>query len=106
MLPGGVERDANVAFRLGPATEMPEAVRPDQARAVRTDEREQPLLAVDAVASRLREPGRDDDERVDPVRERLLGGFDHARSGHADDRHVHRVGDLVHRAVAPDARDR
>jgi hypothetical protein len=73
---------------------------------VRADEREQPLLTLDTVAPRLREPRRDDDERPDAVRERLLGDLDHARSRHADHGHVDRIGDLAHRAVAADARDR
>ena len=42
------------------------------------DEREQLLLALDAFAARLGEAGRDDDERADAGRERLLGRVEHA----------------------------
>ena len=57
-------RAAKVALRLGPADGDAEAVRADQPRPVRADEREQPLLALDALAADLGEAGRDDDERA------------------------------------------
>ena len=54
MLPLGAERAAKVAFRLGAGDGDPEAVRADQPRAVRADEREQPLLPLGALAARPR----------------------------------------------------
>ena len=60
----------------------PEAVRADEPGAVRADEREQLLLARDALRSRLGEAGGDDAERACPGAQRLLGGADrHARPG-------------------------
>ena len=55
MFPGGAERDANVALRLGPVDGDAEAVRADQPCAMGADEGEQALLAVDPVAARLRQ---------------------------------------------------
>ena len=78
MLPGRrrARREGRVEARAGDGDA--EAVRPDQPRAVRADEREQPLLAVDPLAPRLGEARRDDDERPHAARERLLGRLDHA----------------------------
>ena len=77
MLPLGAERAAKVAFSRGAGDRDPEAVRPDQPGAVRADEREQPLLPLDALAADLGEPGRDDDERADAAAQRVLGGGEH-----------------------------
>ena len=75
--PGAAERDANVAFEAATGDGDPEAVRPDQARAVRPDELEEPLLALDALGAGLGEPGGDHDERPDARAERLVGGIQH-----------------------------
>ena len=64
MWPGGTERAANVAFRLRPGDRDAEAVRPDQPRTVRANEREEPLLPGRPLAADLGEAGRDDDERA------------------------------------------
>ena len=106
MLPLGAERAAKVAFRLGAGDRDTEAVRPDQPRAVRADEREQPLLALGALAPDLGEARRDDDERADALAERLLGGFEHGRGRQRDHGEVDGVGDLLDRAVGAHARDR
>ena len=63
--PGGAARAANVALRLGAGDRDAEAVRADQPRAVRADEREQPLLALAPSLPDLGEARRDDDERPD-----------------------------------------
>ena len=45
------------------------------------DEREQALLPLDAFAARLGEARRDDDERADAGRKRLLGRVEHSSPG-------------------------
>ena len=106
MLPGGVERDANVALRLGPATEIPRQFGPiRRAPWARTSAssrswRSMPSLPISA------KPAEMTTSAAHAARERLLGGLDHARRGHADDGEVDGVGDLVDRAVAANAGDR
>ena len=63
--PGGSARGPNVAFSDGPGDGDAEAVRADEAAAVRADEREQLLLALAALLADLREAGRDHAERAD-----------------------------------------
>ena len=72
-------RGANVAFSRGAGDRDAEAVRPDQPRAVRAHEREQPLLALGALGADLGEAGRDDAERAHARCERRLGRVEHER---------------------------
>ena len=84
----------------------PEAVRADEPRAVGADEREQPLLALDALRARLGEARRDDAERAVPVRSAASAASIDMLAGDADDREVDWVGDLLERGVGADAGDR
>ena len=83
----------------------PEAVRPDQPRAVRADEREQLLLPLGALAADLREAGRDDDERAHAAAQRVLGGGEHVLARDGDHGQVDGIRDLRHGRVAADAGD-
>ena len=68
--PAGSARGAKVAFRPTRRHGDAEAVRADEPRAVRADEREQPLLPLAALAPGLGEAGRDHAERTHAVPER------------------------------------
>ena len=57
----------------------PEAVRPEQAGAVGANQRQQPLLALRALAAHLGEAGGQHAERPRPPLERLAGNLEHAR---------------------------
>ena len=76
--PGGqrTRREGRVQLRLRGGD--PEAVRPEQARAVRADEREQLLLPLAPLRAGLGEAGRDHAERAHALGERLLGRLEHA----------------------------
>ena len=100
----GTGREGRVEARL--RDRDPEAVRPDHARAVGADEREQLLLALGALAPDLGEAGGDDDERAYALAERLLGGLEHGRRRQRDDGEVDRVRDLLDRGVRTNAGDR
>ena len=106
MRPGGSARGANVALRPSAGNGDAEAVRPDEPRAVRADEREQLLLPLGALRADLGEAGGDDAERRHAVAQRRLGRVEHARARHADDGEVDRVGDLLDRRVRAHAGDR
>ena len=94
IVPGGSRARRERRVQARPGDRDAEAVRPDQPRAVRADEREQPLLALEPLAPGLGEPGRDHDEGPDTAGERLLGRLDHAGRRDADDGQVDRIGDL------------
>jgi hypothetical protein len=99
-----LRREAEVPARRGaggegrvqarPRDRDPEAVRPDQAGAVRADERDEPLLPLGALAPDLGEPGGDDDERADAAAERVLRRVEDGGARHGDHGQVDRVGDL------------
>ncbi len=107
MLPLGAERAAKVAFRRGAGDGDAEAVRADQPRPVRANEREQPLLPLDALAADLGEAGRDDDERAHAARAARPPPR-RARARRAREITARSTGsrDLGDGAVAADARDR
>ena len=104
--PGGSARGAKVAFSFGFDDGDAEAVRPEQPRAVRANEREQLAPAARALGAGLGEAGRDHAERAHALAQRLVGRLEHAAAGQADDREVDRVGDLGDRVVAAHAGDR
>ena len=79
----------------------PEAVRADHPRSVRPHEREQPVLALDALRADLGEPRGDDAERANALRERVLGRTEHVLARDADHGEVDWIGDLGDRRVAP-----
>ena len=109
-------READVAARRGaggeggieawPGDGDPETVRPDQPGAVRTDEREQPLLPLGSLAADLGEAGRDHDERPHAAPERVLGRREHVLPRHRDHRQVDGIRDRRHRRIAVHAGDR
>ncbi len=68
-------------------------------------ERKKALLPLRAFAARFREARRNDDERADPGPERFFSRVEHQLPRQADDREVHRLSDLPHRAVTVDAGD-
>ena len=103
--PGSAERDANVASRPRPGTAIPRQFGPIKPCAVRPDELEEPLLALDALDARLGEPGGDHDERPDARAERLVGGGQHGVRGDADHGEVDGIGDLRDRPVSAHPRD-
>ena len=74
-----------------------EAVGPDEPRAVGAHERQQLLLARDALRPGLGEAGRDDAERARSGAQRLLGGGEHELAGKADHAEVDRIADLLER---------
>ena len=104
MFPGGKAYGAKVAFRLGGAGD-PQAVRADQAGAVRADERQQAVLPLGALVPELGEAGRDHAERAYAQAERRLGRLEDDLRREADDREVDALGHLLDRGVAGDARD-
>ena len=68
MRPGGIARGAKVAFRPSAGHGDAEAVRADQPRAVRADEREQPRLPLDALLADLGEPAEMTQSAGTPLR--------------------------------------
>src|SRR5438034_5980230 len=80
-----------------------EAVRTKQARAVSTDQLEQPLRPRRPVPARLGEARGDDDEGAHARRECLLCRIEHELSRQAFYRADDGIRDLSHRAVAVDA---
>ena len=76
----------------------PEAVRPEQAGAVGANQRQQPLLALRALAAHLGEAGGQHAERPRPPLERLAGHLEHASGRHADHRQIDGLGKLGDRA--------
>jgi hypothetical protein len=96
--PSGVERRGGAGD--------PEAVRADQAGPVPPDEREQPVLELDPLASDLREAGRDDAEGPRSLPKRCLAPVEDATGRKAHDGEVDLAGDLVDRPIALDPCDR
>src|SRR5437763_1122084 len=72
----------------------PQAVRPEQARAVRTDEREQLRLAFAPLRADFGEACGDDADRADAGFERLVGRGENRWPGDADDRKIDRDGNV------------
>ena len=91
-----------VRLRRGDA----EAVRPEQPRAVRADERKQLLLPLASLGAGLGEAGRDHAERAHALAQRLVGRLQHPRPGQADDRQLDLVRDPRDRVVPAHSRDR
>ena len=95
MRPGGKARGANVALSPTAARRDPEAVRPDEPRAVRADEAEQPLLPLARPPSPISaKPAEMTQSARVAAAERLLGGVEHVLAREADDHEVDRVVDL------------
>ncbi len=105
MLPAGKEWGAKVAFRPTAGREDAEAVRADEARAVGAHQREQLLLAADALDPGLGEPGRDHAEGARPLPQRRLCLGEHGGAGNAEDRQVDVAGDVRDRRVGLHAGD-
>jgi len=76
-----------------------EAIRPDEPRSVRPDERKQLLLALRAFRAHLGESRGDHAQRRHALPQRLLRRVEHAGSRQADDGEIDRVGDLLDRSV-------
>ena len=72
MLPDGRRAGGEGCVQARPGDGDAKTVRPDQARAMRADEGEQLLLALDSLATDLGEAGRDHDESPHAVAERVL----------------------------------
>ena len=106
MRPGGSapRREGRVQADAGNGD--PEAVRSDEPRAVRPDEREQLLLALDAFGADLGEAGGDDAQGAHALAQGRLRRLEHVLARNADDRQVDRIRDLLDRAVAADPGDR
>ena len=83
----------------------PEAVGPDEARAVGAHERQQLLLAGDALGAGLGEARRDDAQRARPRAERFLGSGEHEVAGKADHAEVDLIADLLEGAVGTHSGD-
>src|SRR5262249_52938306 len=111
-LGGEADRAGGEAARCEPRVESngrrgdAEAVGAEQTDAMSADEREQTLLPLRPFAARFGEAGRDDDERANARRERLLCRVEHQLSWETDNSEVDGIGNLAHRAVAVDAGDR
>ena len=105
MFPLAGVRAANVALSDTPATAIPRQFGPDQPAAVRPHQLEEAVLPRSTLAPDLREPGRDDHERLDACLEGLLDRFEHGARRQRDDRDVDLVGNLGNRAVRPHTRD-
>ena len=103
--PAGKARGAKVALRPTAAVAIPRQFGPDEARAVGAHERQQLLLARDALGPGLGEARRDDAERARPRAQRFLGGGEHELAGKADHAEVDRIADLLERAVGAHAGD-
>ena len=84
----------------------PEAVRPEQAGAVGANQRQQPLLALRALAAHLGETGGQHAEGPRPPLERLAGHLEHARGRDTDHGQIDGLGKLGGRADGGNASDR
>ena len=72
---------------------------------MRTDEREQPLLARATFLAGLGEAGGDDAERADTLAQRRLGRVEHLSARHADHGELDLIRNLLDRGVAAYAGD-
>ena len=105
MCPGGSGRAGEGRLQVRRRDGDTEAVRADEPCAVGAHEREQRVLALDALAARLGEARGDDTERAHAGGERGLGRIEHARARHADHRQVDGAVDLGDRAESLHAGD-
>ena len=103
--PGGSARGAKVAFRPIGGDGDAEAVRPDEARAVRADEREQCSWRARPSRPTSAKPDEMTHSARDAGAQRRAGGLSDLRAGDADDGEVDGAPMSATERVSPDAGD-